>query len=62
MRSNLGGQSLGSIVKNQPMFAKTMKEFSIIKLMRRNRKSKKQLIIWKETEKKEIEINTGYVD
>lgn len=52
MRSNLGGQSLGSIIKNQPLFAKTMKEFSIIKLMRKNRKSKKQLIIWKETEKK----------
>jgi hypothetical protein len=46
MRSNLPGQQLSGILKQQEAFAKTMKEFSIIKMLRRSRKNQKQYIVW----------------
>ena len=61
MRANLGPRSLASIIKEKEIFAKTMQEFSLIKLMRRNRKNLKQYIIWSQHEKTALEVNTGYV-
>ena len=54
MRSNLGGQKLNSIVKDTAAFAKSMKEFSIIKMMRKNRKNTKQFIVWSGMQKAKI--------
>lgn len=54
MRSNLGGQKLNNIVKDTAALAKSMKEFSIVKMMRKGRKNTKQFIVWSGTEKGKI--------
>ena len=61
MRSNLPGQQLRSILTQQEALAKTMKEFSIIKMLRRSRKNQKQYIVWKKHEKAEIEFNSAHL-
>ena len=60
MRSNLGGQGLKHIIQDQVALAKTMREFSIIKMLRRKRKNKKQYILWGGMEKTAIEVNPTY--
>lgn len=61
MRSNLGGQGLKHIIKDQNALAKTMKQFSIIKMLRKKRKNKKQYILWGGMQKQLIEVNPTYV-
>lgn len=46
MRSNMPGQQLSGILKQQDAFMRTLKEFTIIKMMRRSRKNHKQYIVW----------------
>lgn len=61
MRSNLGGKSLNSIVKDTETFAKCMKEFSIIKMLRKGRRNVKQFIVWSSMQKAKIEVNPNYL-
>ena len=47
MRSNVGpGHGLSHIIKDQKAFAKSMKEFSIVKFLRNKRKNRKEFIVW----------------
>ena len=57
MRSNMPGQRLSNIVKEQELFKQTMKEYSIIQMLRRSRKNRKQFIIWNNSNPEDIEIN-----
>lgn len=61
MRGNLGGKALNHIVKDKEAMSKTMKEFSIVKMLRRRRVNKKQYILWNGMQKKEVEVNPTYV-
>lgn len=61
MRSNVAGKGLKEIIKDKDALAKTMKEFSIIKMLRRRRKNQKQYILWKAIEKKQVELNPTYL-
>lgn len=54
MRSNGEGKPLKDIVKDKDAFTKTLKEFSIVKMLRRRRKNQKQYILWKTIEKKQV--------
>jgi hypothetical protein len=60
IRSNVGGHGLNHVLKDQPAFAKSMKEYAIVKFLRGKRKNKKQLIVWGGTEKKEVEVTTNF--
>ena len=60
MRSNVGEHGLHHIIKDQKAFAKSMKEFTIIKFMRHKRKNKKQFIVWNQMENKELEVNPAF--
>ena len=60
MRSNVGQHGLNHIVKDQAAFAKSMKEYSIVKFLRQKRKNKKHFIVWREVENKELEVNAGF--
>lgn len=61
MRSNGDGKPLKEIVTDKVAFAKTLKEFSIIKMLRRRRKNQKQYILWKSIDKKQLEFNPTYL-
>ena len=60
MRSNVGQHGLNHIIKDQAAFAKSMKEFAIIQFLRKKRKNKKEYILWRGIEKKEVEVNSGF--
>ena len=47
MRSNVPGKKLSSILTEKDAFAQAMKEFSIIKMMRKVKKNTKQYVVWK---------------
>ena len=47
MRANVPGKKLSSILGEQNAFATALKEFSIIKMMRKIKKNQKQYVIWK---------------
>jgi hypothetical protein len=61
MRSNLGGKSLNNIVKDTVTFAKCMREFSLIKMLRKGRRNVKQYIVWSIMQKAKIEVNPNYL-
>lgn len=61
MRSNLGGRTLNNIVKDTATFAKSMKEFTFIKMLRKGRKNVKQYIVWSSMQKAKIEVNPNYL-
>jgi ubiquinone/menaquinone biosynthesis C-methylase UbiE len=61
MRSNIPGKNLKNIIKEQDAMMKTLKEFSMIKLMRRKRRNQKEFIIWNQHAQEKLEINTSHL-
>lgn len=52
MRSNLGNKPLNNITKDAEALKKSLMEFNLIKILRRNRKNEKKFIVWTTFEKK----------
>ena len=46
MRSNLGNKPLNAITKDTQAMKKSLLEFNLIKVLRRNRKNQKKYIRW----------------
>ncbi len=46
MRSNLGNKPLNEITKDAEAMKKSLMEYNLIKVLRRNRKNQKKYIIW----------------
>ena len=55
MRNNVGPErALSHVMKDTQAFAKSMKEFSIIRYLRQKRKNKKEYILWSGIKKTEL--------
>lgn len=46
MRSNLGNKPLNSIIKDTEAMKKSLMEYNLLKVLRRNKKNQKKYVIW----------------